>query len=426
MVPGGRGVTLTPSSVFAQEFHRSSLMSQEKRPSFLGNILENLKQEYSKNKELQESLRKFREDAKKLEDSQELKDARKKFESIEGEMSKSSGVLKDQLSGFAEKVKTTFDEVGKNETLKKAGEFTHTLGKKAEGAKKVVEDAAESIGKSGAFKVASNSAAVLREEIGGDALGAKVYRSPAVLRKRKEYFYEDGVDQKPMAANADATGVELHKDSKFYASWESFKENNPVYNKILDYRVKYEASEHTLVRSARLITDKMQDILGGLFTRTELSEVLTEIVKMDPNFCKEQFLKDCERDIIPNILEAMIRGDLEILKDWCHEAAFNVLATPIRQAQQLGYRFDSRILDIESVDLATGKMMDQGPVLVITFLSQQILSVRDAKGVVVEGDPEKVLRVMYVWVLCRDQTELDPKAAWRLLELSANSTEQFL
>ena len=68
----------------------------------------------------------------------------------------------------------------------------------------------------------------------------------------------------------------------------------------------------------------------------------------------------------------------------------------------------------------------QGPVLVITFLSQQIMSVRDAKGVVVEGDPEKVLRVMYVWVLCRDQTELDPKAAWRLLELSANSTEQFL
>ena len=72
----------------------------------------------------------------------------------------------------------------------------------------------------------------------------------------------------------------------------------------------------TQVRGARLVTDKMQDIFGGLFSRTELSEVLTEIVKMDPNFCKEQFLKDCERDIIPNILEAMIRGDLDILQDW--------------------------------------------------------------------------------------------------------------
>lgn len=153
---------------------------------------------------------------------------------------------------------------------------------------------------------------------------------------------------------------------------------------------------------------------------------MTEIVKMDPNFCKEQFLRDCERDIIPNILEAMVRGDLEVLQDWCSEAAFNVLATPVRQAQQLGYVFDSKVLDIDSVDLAMGKMMEQGPVLVITFMAQQILCVRDTKGTVVEGDPDKVMRVMYVWVLCRDQTELDPRAAWRLLELSANTSEQFL
>ena len=36
------------------------------------------------------------------------------------------------------------------------------------------------------------------------------------------------------------------------------------------------------------------------------------------------------------------------------------------------------------------------------------------------------MRVAYVWVLCRDQTELDPRAAWRLLDLSANSQEQFI
>jgi len=61
------------------------------------------------------------------------------------------------------------------------------------------------------------------------------------------------------------------------------------------------------VRGARIVTDKVQDLFGGIFARTELSEVLTEIVKMDPNFCKEQFLKDCERDIIPNIIEANLR-----------------------------------------------------------------------------------------------------------------------
>lgn len=34
-----------------------------------------------------------------------------------------------------------------------------------------------------------------------------------------------------------------------------------------------------------------------------------------------------------------------------------------------------------------GKMMEQGPVLVITFVAQQIMTVRNAKGEVVEGDP---------------------------------------
>ena len=122
----------------------------------------------------------------------------------------------------------------------------------------------------------------------------------------------------------------------------------------------------------------------------------------------------------------MTQGDLEILQDWCYEAPFNVLATPIRKARELGLYFDSKILDIEGIDLAMGKMMEQGPVLVITFTSQQILCVRNSKHEIVEGDPDKVMRTSYVWVLCRDQTELDPAAAWRLLELSANSTEQFL
>ena len=57
---------------------------------------------------------------------------------------------------------------------------------------------------------------------------------------------------------------------------------------------------------------------------------------MDPDFSKEDFLKQCECDIIPNILEAMVRGDLEILKDWCHEAPYSVLSTPLKQAFAMG------------------------------------------------------------------------------------------
>lgn len=42
---------------------------------------------------------------------------------------------------------------------------------------------------------------------------------------------------------------------------------------------------------------------GGLFSKTEMSEVLTEILRVDPAFDKERFLQQCENDIIPNVLE---------------------------------------------------------------------------------------------------------------------------
>lgn len=39
------------------------------------------------------------------------------------------------------------------------------------------------------------------------------------------------------------------------------------------------------------------------------------------------------------------------------------------------------------LQLAMGKMMEQGPVLIITFQAQVVMVIRSAKGDVVEGDP---------------------------------------
>lgn len=119
--------------------------------------------------------------------------------------------------------------------------------------------------------------------------------------------------------------MELHKDSKWFASWQNFKDNNPYVNKVFEMKTKFDESDNPVVRASRLVTDKMTELFGGLFSKTELSEVLTEICKVDPNFDRHQFLKECEHEIIPNILEAMLRGDLEILKDWCYEAVSNIL-----------------------------------------------------------------------------------------------------
>ncbi|KAL4000561.1 hypothetical protein ACER0C_008332 [Sarotherodon galilaeus] len=266
----------------------------------------------------------------------------------------------------------------------------------------------------------------VKKEI-GDLGHTGPYRPPTRLRKRTEFSSKGAADEsRVFEANEEAMGVVLHKDSKWYQQWKDFKDNNVVFNRFFEMKMKYDESDNAFIRASRAVTDKMTDIIGGLFSKTEMSEVLTEILKVDPSFDKDSFLKQCERDIIPNILEAMIQGELEVLKDWCYEATYSQLAHPIQQAKAMGLQFHSKILDIDNIDLAMGKMMDQGPVLIITFQAQLVMVIRNTKGEVVEGDPEKVLRMMYVWALCRDQEELNPYAAWRLLDISASSTEQIL
>ena len=94
--------------------------SDGRRPGFFANIVENLKSEYAKSEEMKDSLKKFREEAQKLEESEALKEARRKFESIESETSKSSNVIKEQISGIADKVKDAKEKLDDIEALKKA------------------------------------------------------------------------------------------------------------------------------------------------------------------------------------------------------------------------------------------------------------------------------------------------------------------
>ncbi|CAH1159741.1 unnamed protein product [Phaedon cochleariae] len=399
---------------------RTYSQAPQKRSSFLSRLYDNFREEMAKNKEMKESLKKFREEAEKLEQSDALKAARQKFESVEREASKGSEVFKDSLGTIKDKVKGVIDDASKSDIARKAGKFTEEVGKQTHR----ISEKAQEISKTGAFQSISHATKVVKQEIDNTSMEGKVYVSPTTLRKRTETSAV--VHQKYYEPNTDAMGVELHKDSKFYESWQNFKDNNAYVHKVMDWKLKYDESENPVIRASRALTEKVGDIMGGLFQKTELSETLTEICKIDTTFDAKRFLKQCETDIIPNILEAMTRGDLEILKDWCHEGPYNLFAIPIQEAYKKGYKIESKILDVDNVDLLMGKVMDQGPVLIISFTSQQVMAVKNSTGEVVEGDLDKIMRVNYVWVLCRDPSEPDPRAAWRLLDISASSNEQLV
>ncbi|XP_029179144.1 mitochondrial import inner membrane translocase subunit TIM44 isoform X2 [Nylanderia fulva] len=416
--------TLQPTSaeMLNVQMQLIRLYSNPRRPSFWSQFIENIKQEMQKNKKMKESVQKFREETQKFEQSDALRTARQKFHAVESEANKGSEVIKEKLDTIKEKMQEVIEEASKTELGKRAGQLGEEITKSAKGAAETISEKSQALGKTGAFQTISDTAEAVRNELDQHGILGKVYVPPKKLRKRKEV----SIEPREIMPDKESTGVEIHKDFMFSHAWQKFKDNNPYVNKVMDWKMKYDESDNAVLRASKLLTDKVSDIVGGLFQKTELSETLTEICKLDPSFSKIQFLKDCETDFIPNILEAMIKGDLEILKDWCHEGPYNIIAQPHKEVKKLGHYSDSKILDIDNVDLMMGKMMDQGPVLIISFQSQQIMCVRNSKNEVIEGDPQKVMRVNYVWVMCRDRTELNSKAAWRLLDLSATSSEQLV
>ncbi|XP_067413111.1 mitochondrial import inner membrane translocase subunit TIM44 [Emydura macquarii macquarii] len=408
------------------ELHQSRYYSSGGRKGFISGFVDNIKQELAKNKEMRENIKKFRDEAKKLEESDALQEARRKYKTIESETAKTSEVLKKKLEEITGSVKESLDEVSKSDIGRKIKEGVEEAAKTAKQSAESVSKGGEKLGKTAAFKAISQGVETMKKE-----LDEKVreqsgpYRRPERLKKRMEMAGER-VRERVFEANEEAMGVVLHKDSKWYQQWKDFKDNNVVFNRFFEMKMKYDESDNSFIRASRAVTDRVTDIIGGLFWNTELSAVLTEILKLDPTFDKYQFLKHCEDNIIPNILEAVISGDLDILKDWCYEASYSRYALPIQEAKARGHQFHSRILDICSVDLITGKMMDQGPVLIITFHAQLVTLIKDQKGEVVEGDPDKVQQMRYAWVLCRDPDELNPYAAWRLLDFSEHCTNQIL
>uniref|UniRef100_A0A6E8VVK9 Mitochondrial import inner membrane translocase subunit TIM44 n=1 Tax=Anopheles coluzzii TaxID=1518534 RepID=A0A6E8VVK9_ANOCL len=385
-----------------------------RRPGFFAQFFKNVQLEIGKSKEVKENVQKFREEAQKLEQSEALQAARQKFNTVESQASKGGQVLKQNVAKIQNRMAKALKDASDTELGKRLSETITQKG--------------QAIGQSGALRGFSATARAVQQELDSQSVDTRVYRSPAKLQKRLELANgTDDTSCTTVQPNAAATAVELHKDSKFYQSWESFKTNNQHWNRLLALKIQYDESENVAIRTSRALTDKVSQVMGNLFSKTELSAALTEVCRIDPSFEAKQFLQFCERHIIPNVLESILRGELDVLRDWCFESAYSVIATPIVQTLEAGCRFESKLLDIENVELAMGQVMEQGPVLIVTFQAQQIVCVRDGTGAaVIEGDPEKVFRCHHAWVLCRDPSELNPQAAWRILQLSMNCREQFV
>lgn len=59
---------------------------------------------------------------------------------------------------------------------------------------------------------------------------------------------------------------------------------------------------------------------GSLFEESDQAQAIRAFQAIDPTFNMDKFLTDARKYIVPELMEAYLKGDVETLKLWCSEA----------------------------------------------------------------------------------------------------------
>jgi mitochondrial import inner membrane translocase subunit TIM44 len=214
------------------------------------------------------------------------------------------------------------------------------------------------------------------------------------------------------------TNVTLHKDSAWKESWNSFRDSSKLVQSIFSLKSTYNESENPLISTARSISDRV----AGFFAENETAMVIKKFREMDPRFQIEPFLREMREYILPEVLDAYVKGDVETLKLWLSAAQFQVYSALMQQYTTAGLKSDGRILDIRNVDILNARMLEPGdiPVFIITCRTQEVHVYRNAKsGYLAAGMEDRVQLVTYAIGMTRLPEDVNnPETrGWRMIEL---------
>lgn len=256
-------------------------------------------------------------------------------------------------------------------------------------------------------------------------------RREELRKKELQRRQASGQAWRPTKENEEAGGELVATDIKPTGPsagqrWEEFKLKNPVGRVVVMLRERWDESENGLIALVRTVVEKVV----GFFSETEQAKVVKQFRMMDPTFRVTEFTRTLTNYIVPELLEAYIKNDDKVLKQWLSEAPFNVWEANNKQFLQQGLFSDLRILDIRGVDIVTCKSLQPNdvPVVVVSCRAQEVHLYRKAKtGEVAAGTEDHIQMSTYAMVFTRLPEEMDNAVTegWKVIEFARGGSRPF-
>ncbi|KAI3401647.1 hypothetical protein diail_9311 [Diaporthe ilicicola] len=377
-------------------------------------FMETMQTEFKASKEWNDSTKQLAQGATDFVESENVRRAREAYEKTTGAVSTTAGkVLKGTAGAVGKGAAWTWDTSVMKGVRKAANVTGDAIDKTTKpirdteaykSVKSVIDDGSSSRYGGWVEKEERRKQRELREQM----------ENPNGLRKH-EVLEED-----PNAG----TNVTVHKDAQWKEAWSNFKDSNKFVQGLFGMKEVYNESENPLILTARSITDRV----AGFFAENETAMVIKKFRSMDPNFQVEPFLRELREYILPEVLDAYVKGDVETLKLWLSEAQYSVYEALTKQYLQAGLKSDGRILDIRHVDILKARMLEPGeiPVFIITCRTQEVHVYRKAKSnELAAGMEDKVQLVTYAIGVTRtpDDVNNPETRGWRLIEMQKSARE---
>lgn len=209
-------------------------------------------------------------------------------------------------------------------------------------------------------------------------------------------------------------------------NWNNFL-SNPFINRTKhNFKNRWDESENGLVNFFKFFSNKISDF----FAETEQAKVIRMLKIIDPSFTIFDFQRSLINYIIPDVLEAYIRNDEKVLKQWFGEVPYNLWKANNKLLVINGIFSDSKVLDIRGVEIVSCKKLQLNdlPVIVVSCRAQEIHLFKKIKtGELTAGSNNHILLSSYAIIFTRDTNDMINKITdgWKIIEFTKTSSRPF-
>ncbi len=154
------------------------------------------------------------------------------------------------------------------------------------------------------------------------------------------------------------------------------------------------------------------DAAGAAGPQTPLEAGLTQIRLADGSFDPETFLSGA-RMAFEMIVESYAKGDTKALRPLLADDVYRNFEAAIKDRESRGETMETEVGSFKSISIDTAEMRKRVAFVTVRFVTEQMTMVRNAEGVVLEGDPTRFEPVTDLWTFARDTSGRDPN--WQLV-----------